>query len=477
MAGWEVRKWRAVTESPLNLALRRIPKVDQVLGSRSIGEALLRCPRPVVVDAIRAELDDLRAALVGGQHDPSCAAEAIGAAAARRALALVAPTLRSVINATGVLIHTNLGRVPLGASVLAHAVEIAGGYSNLEYDLEARGRGDRTAHCESLLCLLTGAEAALVVNNNAAAMVLALSALASGHEAVVSRGELIEIGGGFRLPEVFASTGVRLVEVGTTNRTYLRDYEAAIGPNTRLLVKAHQSNFEMVGFTEAPAPKELTALGSERGVPTLYDLGSGALVDLTEFGLGSESVGEAIRAGFDLVAFSGDKLLGGPQAGILVGRKALIDRLRRFPLLRALRVDKLTFAALESTLRTYLDGSWREAVVLFQRLSVSQATLLEQATELAADLSREYQGVTAVRLTGRVGGGALPTADIPSAGLAIVPTAPDTAEAVERRLRAQTVPIVARIDQGAVLLDLRTVLPGEVTALRSGLRGALGNRA
>ncbi len=443
------------------MGLRDLPKIDHLLATSTVAALLERYPRALVKDAVRRHVEQLR------QMERSGVGAAVDFAAIEALLiGALAPSLVPVINATGVLLHTNLGRAPLAPSALAAVAPVVEGYCNLEYDLEAGGRGDRSVHCEALLSRLTGADAALVVNNNAAAMVLALAGLAQGREAIVSRGELIEIGGSFRLPEIFETSGVRLVEVGTTNRTRLADYERAVRPETALLVKAHRSNFEVVGFTEEASGSELVALGARRGLPTLYDLGSGCLVDLAPYGLASPTVQGAVAEGWDLVAFSGDKLLGGPQAGILVGRKAEIQRLARHPLLRALRVDKLAIAVLERTLASYLDGTWRHAVPLFDRLGVSVERLLQRAADL-----REAVGCgEVVRLEGRMGGGTLPTAAIASAGLRIALDQPDT---VASRLRCGRPVVVARVEGGALIVDLRAVGTAELAPLGSALHAAL----
>ena len=320
------------------------------------------------------------------------------------------PSLRRVLNATGVLVHTNLGRAPLAEAALARVAEVGAGYSNLEYDLERGERGSRQDHLAPLLCRLTGAEAALVVNNNAAAVLLALAALAEGREVVVSRGELIEIGDGFRIPDVLARSGARLVEVGTTNRTRAADYERAIGPETALLLRVHQSNFRVVGFAERPALDELAAVAKRAGLPVVDDLGSGALARLGD----EPTPAESLRAGADLVCFSGDKLLGGPQAGVVVGRSELIEKLRRHPLQRALRADKLTLAALEGTLLQALDPEARDEIPVLRMLHEPVEQVRERAGRLASLVGGEVEETVA-----RVGGGALPLAELPSAACAV----------------------------------------------------------
>jgi L-seryl-tRNA(Ser) seleniumtransferase len=349
-----------------------------------------------------------------------------------------------VLNATGVIVHTNLGRAPLADEALAQVVEAARGYSNLELDLHEGSRGSRQDHVAAILRRLTGAEAALVVNNNAAAMLLALAALAAGREVIVSRGELIEIGDGFRIPDVLAQSGARLVEVGSTNRTRARDYEKAVRAETALILRVHQSNFRVVGFTELPRLEELAAVARRADVPLLDDLGSGVLVELS----GEPSARESLAAGADLVCFSGDKLLGGPQAGIVVGRGELIERLRRHPLQRAVRADKLTLAALEGTLRLYLDAP--ERIPVLRMLHEDTAAVRARAERLASLVDG-----TVEETVGRVGGGALPLAELPSFACAIE-------ESLAAPLREGDPPVVGIVRDGKFLLDCRTLAEAEV---------------
>jgi L-seryl-tRNA(Ser) seleniumtransferase len=353
-----------------------------------------------------------------------------------------APALRRVLNATGVLVHTNLGRAPLPVAALDRVAEVGAGYSNLELDLASGGRGSRQDHLAGLLRRLTGAEAALVVNNNAAAVLLALAALAEGREVVVSRGELVEIGDGFRIPEVLARSGARLVEVGTTNRTRAADYERAIGPETAVLLHVHQSNYRIVGFAEQPRLEELAEVARRHGLPLVDDLGSGALLDVE----GEPQVAAGLRAGADLVCFSGDKLLGGPQAGIVVGRGELVERLRRHPLQRAFRPDKLTLAALEGTLALLLDPERARAEVPVLRMLREPAeTVRARAERLAAAVGGEVEQTVA-----RVGGGALPLAELESYACAVE-------EELAERLRAGDPPVLAVVRDGRTLLDCRTL--------------------
>jgi L-seryl-tRNA(Ser) seleniumtransferase len=422
--------------------LRDLPSVDEL--ARGIDD-------PLAVDAARAVLDRAREAIRAGA-DPGDLRARLGEelAGLRRA------SLRRVLNATGVIVHTNLGRAPLAERALEHVRETARGYSNLEYDLSTGSRGSRQDHVAAILRRLTGAEAALVVNNNAAAVLLALAALAEGREVVVSRGELIEIGDGFRIPDVLARSGARLVEVGTTNRTRAADYERAIGPETAVLLRVHQSNFRVVGFTEQPRVEELAGIARRHELPLVDDLGSGVLTDLTDEPLARD----ALAAGADLVCFSGDKLLGGPQAGIVVGRTDLVERLRRHPLQRALRADKLTLAALEGTLLAYLDEPRR--IPVLRMLGEPVEVVRARAERLAALVGGSVEETVA-----RVGGGALPLAELPSFACAVE-------EEVAAPLRAGDPPVVGILRDGRLLLDCRTLADdelGEVAAAVDAARG------
>ena len=422
--------------------LRALPAVHEVL-DRLAGEAA-RYPHALLVAEIRAVLDQMRAEITGGRANGATAEERV----ARRLAALEQPSLRRVINATGVVLHTNLGRAPLG-----HWQPLAG-YSNLEYDLAGGRRGKRDTHAAGLFDRLLGVPA-IAVNNNAAAIFLALAELAHDGEVIVSRGELIEIGDGFRIPDIMARSGATLREVGTTNRTHIDDYRAAINDRTRLLLRVHPSNFRMSGFTARVDLRELTALSRERGVPVYEDLGSGCLVDLRPFGIDEPVVAESLKAGADLVSFSGDKLLGGPQAGILAGKAELVTRLRRNPLFRALRLDKLIYQALENTLRHILLERW-EGVPALAMIRQSADQIRARAEALLARL----QGLNAEVVEGQsvIGGGATPEQAIPTWLIAITC---DDAVAWERRLRENDPPVVARIEDDRLILDLRTVLPDE----------------
>ncbi len=440
-------------------SLRDLPSVDRlILAARAgLDDAT---PHALVRAAARAELDAARRTLQeGGASTPeSLSLEALARRVRSRVEQLLTPSLRPVINATGVIIQTNLGRAPLSAAALAAMAAVGSGYSNLEYDLERGERGSRAVHLERLLTYLSGAEAAMAVNNNAAAVYLALIALAAGREVIVSRGEAVEIGGGFRIPDVLRQSGATLVEVGTTNRTYARDYVAAISERTALLLRVHSSNFRLIGFVHQPALSELAEVGRAHGVPLLDDLGSGTLLPTTPYGLAPEpTVQESVAAGADLVTFSGDKLLGGPQAGLIVGRRDLVERLRRHPLARALRVDKTTIAGLEATLQSYLRGRAIDEIPVWRMIAAPLEQLQARATAVAAALRAAGLQAEAVACQSAVGGGSLPGETLPGAGVAILP-GPQGAERYAARLRLGTPAIVARIVDERLLFDLRTVL-------------------
>jgi L-seryl-tRNA(Ser) seleniumtransferase len=377
----------------------------------------------------------------------------------RRVARLVRGTLFPVINATGVIVHTNLGRAPLSTTARQAMDRIAAGYSNLEYNLEAGSRGSRYLHIETLLCRLTGAEAALVVNNNAGAVLLALAALAKGREVIVSRGQLVEIGGGFRIPDVMRQSGARLVEVGTTNRTLTRDFREVLGHKTALLLRVHSSNFKQIGFTAEVTLEELVALGQETGVPVLDDLGSGSLLDTTRYGLAPEPmVQQSVAVGADLTTFSGDKLLGGPQAGLIVGREASVARLRRHPLTRALRVDKGTLAGLQATLLHYIRGEAEQEIPVWRMIAFPLEALSARATGWEAAMRSHGISATVVPAASTVGGGSLPGETLPTRVLALAHPSPDALAAV---LRAGHPPVIARISEGQLIMDPRTVPPQE----------------
>ena len=425
------------------MELRDLPSVDRLLGD----ELLAAAPRALATAAARTALERAREAIQAGSGpgDPVAAARA-------ELERLRASSLRRVLNATGVIVHTNLGRAPLGPAALARAVDVGGSYSNLELDLASGTRGSRQDHVAAALMRLTGAEAALVVNNNAAAVLLALAALAEGSEVVVSRGELLEIGDGFRIPDVLARSGARMVEVGTTNRTRAVDYERAIGPETALLLRVHQSNFRLVGFSELPRLAELAELARRHRLPLVDDLGSGAIAPVGD----EPTPAESLRAGADLVCFSGDKLLGGPQAGIVVGRADLVERLRRHPLQRALRADKLTLAALEGTLRLALDRP--EDVPVLRMLREPPESVRARAERLAEVVGGEVEETVA-----RAGGGALPLAELPSYACAVD-------EELAAPLRAADPPVIGVVRDGRLLLDCRTLTDAEVAEVAEGIR-------
>ncbi len=433
-----------------------LPAVHQVL--ERLGDWAARFPRPLVVEEVRRQLSRLRQELT---EKPDIEPAEVDHRVRQALEALETPSLRRVINATGVVLHTNLGRAPLGR------FEPLAGYSNLEYDLEAGRRGKRDVHVSGLLERLVGAPG-IVVNNNAAAVFLTLHELAAGYEVIVSRGELIEIGDGFRIPDIMARSGALLREVGTTNKTHLEDYRAAINERTRLILTVHRSNFRITGFTAQPALADLAALSRERGIPLYQDLGSGCLVDLRPHGIDEPMPQASLRDGVDLVSFSGDKLLGGPQAGIIAGRADLLARLRRNPMFRALRVDKLSYQALEATLRRLLLGAEDEIPAL-RMVRQSAAEIRERAEALLACLpelpARLEPGIS------MIGGGSTPEQPLATWLIAIQPASAST---YEECLRAHTPPVIARVDDEKVLVDLRTVFPEEEEELAHALRAALG---
>ncbi len=456
--------------------LRNIPKVDKILEWPDIKAFMEKYPRPVVIAAVRETLNQVRAEILAGSTTRESLAEETVVEKVNLALNKSnTPGLRRVINGTGVVLHTNLGRAPLAESLRDAMLDAAFGYCTLEFDLETGSRGKRAVHVENLLCSLTGAETAVVVNNNAAAVLLALSALARGREVVVSRGELVEIGGSFRIPEVMEQSGAVLREVGATNRTHPRDYRAAISEDTALLLKVHTSNFALVGFTTQVSTEELVAIGRETSLPVMVDAGSGTLINLSSCGLpGETTVREYLDAGADLVTFSGDKLLGGPQAGIIVGKKSLLEPMKKHPLLRALRLDKVTLATLEGTLRLYRDE--QQALRQIPTLRMMTATAEELASRAKRAMRRMrralHAGVSLTTLKGfsQVGGGTFPLLELPTT-LISVSVDGLSPQQLEQQLRARTLPIIGRISQGAFLLDLRTVadkdIPDIIAALQS----------
>lgn len=452
--------------------LRALPSVERLLQTEPLRTAAERAPRSLVVSVAQSEIERRRKAISDGEAAVP-GAEELAASAASELERLGRPSQRRVINATGVVVHTNLGRAPL-AKVAIDALHLAAGYSNLEYDLEAGERGSRQEHVEALLCELTGAEAALAVNNNAAAVVLALAALAHGREVVISRGQLVEIGGSFRIPDILGASGARLVEVGTTNRTRLADYEAAIGPETAGLMRVHASNFRTVGFVEEVPIGLLCALARERGLFLVDDLGSGVLSHQGDSPLADEPAArDSLEAGADVVCFSGDKLLGGPQSGLVVGQRDAIERLRKHPLARAVRIDKLSLAALEATLRIHRDHEQaaRELPVLAM-LSLPERELAERAERLCAALAGAAAEVTVERGFGRAGGGALPLLELEGPVVTVRPHA-SGAQTVHARLRTGDPPVVARVHEGALVLDPRTIAVEELAETAAAVAAAL----
>lgn len=453
-----------------NALLRQLPAVDEMLRWPEIGGLFKVYPRGVIVEAVRKVLAEVRGALLRGETQDLGREPLI-----RRINDACRSKLRRVINATGVVLHTNLGRAVLGDRVQKAVIEAAGGYSNLEFDLATGKRGERYSLVEELLCRLTGAEAALVVNNNAAAVLLALNTLAAGREVIVSRGQLVEIGGSFRIPDVMRQSGATLVEVGTTNKTHLQDYARAVNEQTALLLHVHMSNYRIIGFTHEVQVTELVALGREHKLPVMSDLGSGSLIDLGQFGLPREpTVQEAVAAGADIVTFSGDKLLGGPQAGIILGRRDHIERMKKNPLTRAVRIDKLTLAALEATLREYLDPEAAlKSIPTLRMLTRPLEEIRTVADKVAADLREALDAGASVWVeegVSQVGGGALPTA-APATALVCLKfvgahgRAPLGESDLLRWLRQADPPVVARAERGALVMDLRTVDQAEVPLL------------
>ena len=452
--------------------LRALPSVDVLIGALAGESALAGVPRPRLAAAVREALSAERRRLLeagGPAADAAVLGARIVAALTRSGVFSLAP----VINATGVVLHTNLGRALLSPLAQERLHEVAGSYSNLEMDVSRKERGSRYSHVEGLLRRLSGAEAALVVNNCAAAVLLALESLARGKEVIVSRGELIEIGGEFRIPDILRRSGAVLREVGATNRTHLKDYVNAIGPETGMILKVHTSNYRVVGFTAAVSSRELAELGRARGITVMEDLGSGCFVDLTRYGFPYEpTVPEVVASGVDLVSFSGDKLLGGPQAGIVVGRAELMERLARNPLNRALRIDKFTIAALEATLYAYEAGTALETIPTLRMLTEPLAAIRRRALKVLARTgpaaALRALGAIVIESSSQVGGGALPTVELPSAVIALG-TRERPAEGLDEALRTGHPPVLGRLLDDRLLLDCRTVLPTDVVALAARL--------
>ena len=442
--------------------LRSLPSVDQLLQTEEVNQWISSYGRPLTLDAIRSVLDKvrLRYAEASTIPDRESLLEQVGS----KLQNWTAPTLRDVINATGVILHTNLGRAPLSQAALDAIRLVASGYSTLEYDLRKGKRGTRLVHAESLLKRITGVSAALVVNNNAAAVMLALTALARRRAVVIARTQLVEIGGGFRVPDVMKQSGARLVEVGTTNRVHLADYESALDESPVMILRAHRSNFRIIGFTTEPSLTELASLARRVGIPLVDDLGSGSLLDTSRFGLGHEPmVQESLAQGADLVCFSGDKLLGGPQAGIIVGRADLVEKLKKHPLARAIRADKLCLAGLSATLLHYLKDEAAQEVPVWRMI----ATPTEQIRERAQNWVEVIGHGEVINGESTVGGGSLPGETLPTFTLALRVRGPNRFLA---RLRESNPAIIARLDDDRVVLDPRTVLPEQEGALLDGLR-------
>ena len=462
-----------------NLLYRSIPKVDVLLENQAIQEMIERYSRDSVMEAIRAEMDDLRA-FIGGCDEEDKAQEQIALLVSHIGDAVEkmhTPNMKKVINGTGTILHTNLGRAPISREHMKKAFDIVTGYSNLEYNLEEGRRGERYSHFEKLLCKITGAEAAMAVNNNASSVLLILSSLAKGGEVIVSRGELIEIGGKFRIPDVMTQSGATLVEVGTTNKTHVSDYEENITEETKALLKVHTSNYKIVGFTESVGIDELMPIAKEHGIPVIEDLGSGVLIDLSKYGLTYEpTVQESVARGADVVCFSGDKLFGGPQAGIIVGKKKYIDMMKKNQLTRALRIDKFTAAALELVLQEYLSEEQAVQHIPVLRMITEP---LDEVARRARSLARTIRStdipakVDVVSCESQIGGGSLPMERIPSMAVAIRPKHESVA-VLEDQMRHLTVPMIPRTVNDTIMLDVRTVETEDFKLIAAELQELLG---
>jgi L-seryl-tRNA(Ser) seleniumtransferase len=451
-------KPHANNRDDINSQMRRLPQVEVLLGAMRVKPLIEFYSRPLITASIQAVLDEIRLQVTGGARVPP-QEEIINLVEAR--LKNEWPAFRStVINATGVVLHTNLGRAPMPPEALMAVSELCGHFSVLEYDIATGKRGRRARELERLLCVLTGAEAALVVNNNAAAVLLILVALANGKEAIVSRGELVQIGGGFRVPEIMQQSGVVLREVGTTNQTYLDDYDNAINQDTALLLKVHRSNFTIRGFTNEVTVEELKRLGHKHGLPVIYDIGSGAFFNTEEYGMEHEpTVPEAVLQGADVISFSGDKLFGGPQAGIIIGKREYVDRLRKHQLLRAIRVGKTVVAALEAVVLQYLNKEAKSRNPVWQMIGYSQEEIGSRARTMAARLAQGGVPAEVIAGSSTVGGGSLPDETIPTMLGAIKPEMP--LEDFSSRLRLSSPAVIGRIEEGRFLIDLRTVFPDQ----------------
>lgn len=454
----------------MNDLLRKLPKVDDILRCLENSDLFKEFGAAIVTESIRDEIQILRHQILDGKIDLIPDQSELLESIVHRIYRSTLPSFRNVINGTGIILHTNLGRACLSEKAARSAADAARRYSNLEYNLEKGMRGSRYSHVETILCRLTGAESAIVVNNNAAAVLLILSAITTGGQVPVSRGELVEIGGAFRIPEIMEACGAQLKEVGATNKTHLYDYERAINENTRAIMKVHTSNYRIVGFSETPALADLVELGHRHGLPVIEDLGSGSLVDLNRFGIRNEpTVQSSVQAGVDVVCFSGDKLLGGPQAGIILGKKEYLDVMKSHPLARAMRVDKLTLAALEATLQSYENGSEYEIPVI-SMLGAKSIDLKERARLLASMLCAENIHAEVIPVEGRVGGGSVPDQVLSSYAVAIA----GNVDTLEEKLRCGTPPIIGRIHDGMYLLDVRTLWDDDFPVVCKALKEAIG---
>src|SRR6266550_1110605 len=472
----EMRGKKTVSAEQAEL-LRQIPSVDELLAQPRLAALSKRVERNLVVEVARTVLADLRARIAGESNWTALGLNAVEELISTAIERILSRSLQPVINATGVILHTNLGRAPLPESAVEEFRWAATQYSNLEYDLEAGARGKRDVHTAALLARLTGAESASVVNNCAAAVLVTLAALARGGEVIVSRGELIEIGDGFRIPEIMEQSGAILREVGTTNRTHVGDYENAINEKTRVLLRVHPSNFKVTGFTDKPSLEDLVALSQRSGLPLVEDLGSGCLVDLSEYGVSEPTVKQSIDAGVSVVMFSGDKLLGGPQAGIIAGKKDLLARVRRYPLFRALRVDKLTIASLEATLGAYLRAAWDE-IPAIRMIRATPQELKRRAENFIRELRREL-ALDEVEIeiadgSSLAGGGSTPSQSLPTKIIRIA-SARYSAAKLEQRLRGAPagISVIARVEDERLILDVRTVFPEQETLLAKTLAAVL----
>ena len=447
--------------------LSALPSVDEILKSKEGAAWLASFPRSVVLQAVRETIAEERKKILDGKNSEG-SLSMLHSMIEKQIHALSSYSLLPIINATGIVLHTNLGRAVLSERALDNVIAVSRGYSNLEYDLEAGKRGKRHVHTGRILRQLIGAEDALIVNNNAAAVFLSLNTLAKDREVIVSRGELVEIGGSFRVPDVMTASGAMLLEVGTTNKTHLYDYSRAVCEKTGMILKVHQSNYKVIGFTEDVPVSDLVQLGRERDIPVMYDLGSGNLIDLKPYGIHSEpSVQEILRSGIDIITFSGDKLLGGPQGGIIVGRKDLIEKIRKNPLARAVRIDKMTIAAFEATLMEYLEPEQAmKRIPVLDMLFQPKESIRRRAKKLAAGLRKHVSAadITVIEDISKAGGGSLPEASFDTYAASIVPSRMSVND-LEKRLRSGPRPVIARIRENALLLDARTIRGNEIQPL------------